>query len=175
MAKWGATWFDMPDSLDTTAVAMELALITIADPDTLPRRSAASFFAAFADLTGPNNSLAAEGNARVGSVLQQFGPRILTVVLRLLGGECARSEIESITEILKRFVQKQLMFTKSVLREAVKEDRDVLSEKALKATTIEQRTRFLAQIEGLRGGRKTNDIVKDFWIACRGSGFGYIG
>lgn len=174
LAKWATVWFNMQDSHETAAVAMELALITMADPDTLPRRSAAGFFAAFADVSGPDSTMGNEANARVRSVLEKFGPRILSLLLRLLGGECARSEIDSLTETLKRFVQKQFMLTKAVLHEAVKEEQGVMSEKALRATTLEQRTRFLAQIEGLRGARKTNDIVKDFWIACRGSGFGYI-
>jgi len=26
----------------------------------------------------------------------------------------------------------------------------------------------------LRGARTTNAVVKEFWIACRGSGFGYV-
>lgn len=26
----------------------------------------------------------------------------------------------------------------------------------------------------LRGARTTNALVKEFWIACRGSGFGYV-
>lgn len=176
MSKWGVVWFGLDDSEGTATVAFETGLIVMADSDTLPRRSAASFFAAFADFTVPEALTAfdPEVTARVSNVLHQFGPRILSLVLRLLGGECARSEIDSLTEPLKKFVQKQLMLTKAVLREAVKPGSGVMSEKALQATTIDQRNRFLAQIEALRGGRKTNDIVKDFWLVCRGSGFGYI-
>ncbi|EXJ80406.1 hypothetical protein A1O1_08550 [Capronia coronata CBS 617.96] len=176
VAKWGVVWFGVEDSEGTAAVAFESGLVVLADPDTLPRRSAAAFFAAFADFTVPDALTAfdPEVPVRVGNLLRQFGPRILSLILRLLGGECARSEIDSLTEPLKKFVQKQLMLTKTVLREVVKPESGVMSEKALQATTLEERERFLAQIEALRGGRKTNDIVKDFWIACRGSGFGYI-
>ncbi|KIX10560.1 uncharacterized protein Z518_01644 [Rhinocladiella mackenziei CBS 650.93] len=174
MTKWGTTWFKMQDSQETAEVAMELALIIMADPDTLPRRSAAGFFTAFANFAGPNKSLDDEQNSRISGILQRFSPRILSLVIRLLGGECARSEIEIITETLKQFIQKHSTLTKAILREAVMQEQGVMSEKALKATSLEQRTRFLAQIEALRGARKTNDIVRDFWIACKGSEFGYI-
>ncbi|EHY56660.1 member of the karyopherin-beta [Exophiala dermatitidis] len=176
VSKWGTVWFTLQDSEGTAAVAFEIGLVLMAEADTLPRRSAALFFAAFADFTVPDALAAFDPGVtqRVGNVLHQFGARVLTLVLRLLAGECARSEIDSITEPLKKFIQKQLMLTKAVLREAVKPEAGILSEKAIKATTPEQRNRFLAQIESLRGGRKTNDIVKDFWIASRGSVFGYI-
>ncbi|EXJ79789.1 hypothetical protein A1O3_08073 [Capronia epimyces CBS 606.96] len=176
VTKWGTVWFGLEDSEGTAAVTFEMGLVVLADSDTLPRRAAASFFAAFADFTVPDALTAFDPvvGVKVGNVLHRFGPRILSLILRLLGGECARSEIDSITEPLKKFVQKQFMLTKAVLREAVKLESGVMSEKALKATTLDQRTRFLGQVESLRGGRKTNEIVKDFWIVCRGSGFGYI-
>ena len=172
--KWGKVWFDMQNSQETVGVAMELGLIVMADADTLPRRSAAAFFAAFVGFTGPGTGLEGEAHIRMRSVLEAFGPQVLSLLLRLLGGDCARSELESLSETLKRFMQKQPMLTKAVFREAIKPESGVLTEKALKATTLEQRNRFVAQIEALRGARKTNEIVKDFWIACRGSGFGYI-
>jgi len=173
MTKSGKVWYSMPDSDRTMGIAIELSLVLLADPDTLPRRSAASFFAAFAGFSGQDGVPEPALQVRIQSTIQEYGPRILGLVLRLIGGECARSELESVTDTLKRFIQKQFMFTKQVLREAV-EQHGILSEKAFKATTIEQRKRFLAQLEGLRGSRKTNDIVKDFWVSCRGSGFGYI-
>lgn len=174
MTKWGKVWYSMPDSDRTMGIAIELSLVLLADPDTLPRRLAASFLSAFGGFSGQDGVPEPELQARIQRAIQEYGPRILGLVLHLVGGECARSELESITDTLKRFIQKQFMFTKQVLREAVEEKRGTLSEKAFKATTIDQRKRFLAQIESLRGSRKTNDIVKDFWIACRGSGFGYI-
>ncbi|OQV01902.1 hypothetical protein CLAIMM_07189 [Cladophialophora immunda] len=174
LSKWAAMWFDMQDSQNTAAVSVEMGLIVMADSDTLPRRSAAGYFAAFAEVSGPESGLDSEANAWLKGMLLTFGPRILSLVLRLLGGECARSEIDSLTETLKRFVQKQFMLSKAVLREAIKQESGVMSDKAINATTLEQRNRFVAQVEALRGARKTIDVVKDFWIACRGSGFGYI-
>ncbi|KIW17330.1 hypothetical protein PV08_04522 [Exophiala spinifera] len=175
LLKFGSIWFAGGDSPETTlSVAIELALMVMADSDTLPRRSASAFFATVADCSGPGGPIETAAYQRISRSLQSFGPRVLSMILRLLGGECARSEIESLTDALKKFILRQPMLSKLVLREAVKQDAGVLSEKALQTTTIEQRNRFVAQIEGLRGGRKTNDIVKEFWISCKGSGFGYI-
>ncbi|KAK5051885.1 hypothetical protein LTR84_002688 [Exophiala bonariae] len=174
MTKWGIVWYSRPDVEETLGTAIELSLVLLANPDTLPRRSAASFLATFADMSAQDGALGPEVQVKIQRAIHKYGPRILGLVLRLIGGECARSELESITETLKRFIQKQGIVTKQVLRNAVEEDQGILSEKALKATTIDQRKRFLAQLESLRGSRKTNDIVKEFWIACRGSGFSYI-
>lgn len=174
MTKWGIIWYSRPDVEETLGTAIEMSLVLLADPDTLPRRSAASFLATFAELSGQDGAVEQGAQVKMQRAIHEYGPRILGAVLRLIGGECARSELESITETLKRFIQKQTMVTKQVLREAVKEEQGILSDKALQATTVDQRNRFLAQLESLRGSRKTNDIVKDFWIACRGSGFSYI-
>jgi hypothetical protein len=60
-----------------------------------------------------------------------------------------------------------------MLREAVNGDSGVLTEQALGTVDLAGRMRFLGQAEVLRGGRKANEIVKEFWVACRGSAFGY--
>lgn len=172
--RWNKGWSQSPQTEGTIIPAMELGLLVLSEPDTLPRRSAAAFFGAFADVSATNHSSLEEVDAQLKHTLERFGPQILGLVLRLLGGECARSELENLTDCLRRFTQKQAMLTKQVLREAVKDESRVLSDKALRATTLEQRSRFLGQIEMLRGTRKTNEIVKDFWITCRGTGFGYI-
>ncbi|KAK6365199.1 member of the karyopherin-beta [Exophiala oligosperma] len=174
LLKFGSTWFASPDSLQTGTVAIELALLVMAESDTLPRRSASSFFATLVDCSGRGGPLDTAACQTISDLLQTFGSSILSMIVRLLGGECARSEIESLTDALKKFIQRQPMLSKLVLREAVKQEAGVMSEKALQTTTIEQRNRFVAQVEGLRGGRKTNDVVKEFWISCKGSGFGYI-
>ena len=173
LGKWGQEWFSMEDGQATIAVAVELGLVLMADVDTLPRRSAASFFTAVADTSILETRPKDEAQMRMMHVLETYGPRVLSLLLKLLGGDCARSELESLSEMLRRFVQKRPMLTKAVLREAVKQESGIFSEKSLKATTLERRSRFAAQVESLRGARKTTEIVKDFWIACRGSGFGY--
>jgi hypothetical protein len=60
-----------------------------------------------------------------------------------------------------------------MVREAVKDDPGVLTERALGAVDLAERMRFVGQVEVLTGGRKANEAVREFWVACRGSAFGY--
>ena len=174
LPKWGPSWFSMASGTNAAEVVIEVALFLLEDQDTLPRRAAASFFAALFDISGQNSKLDQHGAANLSVIINSRSPQIVGTLIRLLAGECARSELENLTETLRKLVQKQPMLAKNLLKEAMKDDSGVLSGKASSATSMERRTRFVAQIEALRGSRRTNDVVKEFWIACRGSGFGYI-
>lgn len=173
--RWGSELLELSEAQDALAICFELALLVIAEPDTLPRRAAAHFFGAFVELSKPGK-LPQEGRAyqTLTTVSERYQPRVLGSMLRLIGGECARSELDVLAEQIRRYAQSQPMMLKSIGREAMKDESQVLSEKALHATTREQRERFISQIDALRGARKTNEIVKDFWVSCRGVDFGYI-
>ena len=41
------------------------------------------------------------------------------------------------------------------------------------ALIAQPKMRFVGQVEVLKGGRKANEAVREFWVACRGSAFGY--
>ncbi len=155
-------------------LCVQIAILVISEPDTLPRRSAASFFSALVDVSKPGKSLDEAARHNLEAQIQQYSPGILAALLRLIGGECARSELEILTDPLRRYVLYHPMLFKMICHEAMKAEGGILTEKALQSTALEQRLRFIAQMDTLKGGRKSNDVVKDFWIACRGSGFGYI-
>ena len=177
LPKWGGRLFSIPtDSGEPLQLLFEFALAALANPDTLPRRSSAAFWAALLELSG-YPSIAALSPPSASSTLltsvQQYSPRFTAVLLRLLGGECARSELDALAEPLRKFVGKQTQLAQVLLREAVRADAGVLTERALGAVDVAGRMRFVAQVEGLRGGKKTNEVVREFWVACRGSAFGY--
>lgn len=180
LPKWHKSWFSMPDYQSTSEIAIQLGLALLNEADTLPRRSAASFFAALFDISDPNlhsmPSIEATDPAstRVRTTIQSHAPQVVALLLRLVSGECARSEIEALTEPLKKMMQRQLALAKRILKEAIRPEAGVLTEKALAATTMEERERFVAQVESLRGARKTGELVKEWWVKCRGSGFGYV-
>lgn len=173
--RWGPNLLDLDEAQEALAMCIELALLVIAEPDTLPRRSAAHFFGAFVDLSKPGK-LPQDGLAHrnIAAIGERYQPRMLASILRLVGGECARSELEVFAEQIRRYVHSQPMLFKNIGREAMKEENRVLSQKALEATTLDQRERFISQVDVLRGARKTTEVVKDFWVTCRGSDFGYI-
>ncbi|KAI9881764.1 MAG: hypothetical protein M1823_006525 [Watsoniomyces obsoletus] len=133
----------------------------------MPRRSAASFFSALVEINKPGKALEKASKHNLNNLMQEQSPSILAVVFRLVGGECARSELEVLADPLRRYVVNLPMLFKNISREAMKEESGVLTRQALEATTLEQRLRFIAQLDVLRGGRKSNEVVKDFWVACR--------
>jgi hypothetical protein len=97
--------------------------------------------------------------------IQHYGTRFTTKLLRLLGGGAARSELDTLCEPLKKLVTRQGVLGASLLRGAVSRagDRDKRS------------ARFVEQVIGLRGARKTGELVKEFWVGSRGAAFAYAG
>jgi hypothetical protein len=173
LPKWSSSLFGLSAQENLVAV-FDLALVLLATSDTLPRRIASSFFAAIFDLTGHNASLAEKDSYQLTTILSTYTAPIIAAVLNLIAGECARSEIESVTEVLRKLVSNQTSSTRRLLKDAMDEQAGVLSLRAYRATTLQQRQRFIAQAEALRGARKTIELAKDFWLATRGDAFGYV-
>jgi hypothetical protein len=174
LSKWIDSILNVDGGSEFLDQFVDLALKVIADADTLPRRSAASFISALVDVTRPGKPMSDTGVQALNQLIQGQSPRILAMLLRLVGGECARSELEVLTDPLRKYVTHQPLLFKNICREAMKAESNVLTQKALASTTLDQRLRVVAQLDALRGGRKSNEVVKDFWIACRGSEFGYV-
>lgn len=175
--KYGLHIFGHPSSHEIIDPIITYALILLRSTnDTLPRRSAAAYFTSLVDLSDPSSKISTDpiASTTLRVFLEKYSLTILGLILHLLSGECARSEIETLTETLRKFIQRQPMATKRIMQEAIKEESGVLTVKALSATRIEQRARFVAQVEGLRGARKTNEVVREFWVVCKGGQFGYI-
>jgi len=177
LPKYGSLILTHSSAVSLMSAFIDYAIILLRSTiDTLPRRSAAAFFSSFLEFTDPASTLmqdqAAAANLTI--IMDKYSPTISGLTLHLLGGECARSEVEALSQLLRAFIAKQPLRIKKILQEAMKPASGVLSPKALEATKPEQRSRFVAQVEALRGGRKTNDVVKDFWLSCRGGQFGYV-
>ncbi|RMZ88605.1 hypothetical protein DV736_g4163, partial [Chaetothyriales sp. CBS 134916] len=174
LPKWVDSLLSLNNGAAALAIVINTALIVMAEPDTLPRRSAASFFGTLIDASKPQKALSPDSRAILDIIIREQSPRLVVLVLRLVAGDCARSELEALSEIIAKLVQYQPMLFKTICKEAMQEQSKLLPEQALKATTLEQRNRFVAQVELLRGQRKTLEKVKEFWISCRGAAFGYI-
>jgi hypothetical protein len=168
------TLLELTEAQQALHVCLELALIVLNEPDTLPRRSGAQFIGVFTELSKPGKVAEGVAKQNVEAVAQEYNPRIIASILRLVAGDCARSETDILSDQIRRYVIAQPMAFKNIGKEAIKEESAVLSEKALHATTLDQRTRFLAQVDTMRGSRKTNDVVRNFWVTCRGSEYSYI-
>ena len=171
LPKWCGRWLVAPNAGTELQVVLKFALLSLENPDTLPRRSAASFWAALLDISGYPTTLSGPALYITTAAVRTHASQFTAVVLRLLGGECARSEIDVLCEPLKRFVAKHGVLARQYLRAAMAAEANVLSEKAILATEPAVRARFAAQVEGLRGGRKTVEVLREFWVACRGAAF----
>lgn len=179
LPKYGTHILTHPSAIDIMSAFIDYALLLLrSTTDTLPRRSAAAFFTSFLELTDPSSTLMSNPNpavaANINALLTRYSPPTLALTLHLLSGECARSEIDSLTLLLRTYISKQPLRAKPILTAAMRPESGVLTPKAMSATKTEQRARFVAQIESLRGARKTNDVVRDFWVSCRGGQFGYV-
>lgn len=99
--------------------------------------------------------------------LEQYGPRFVTIIFQLLSGHAARSELDTLSEPLRKFVGKHGLLASRLLKEcAAHSNRD---------WTNGNVQRFIEQVLALRGARKTREVVRDFWIAGRGRAFTYTG
>jgi hypothetical protein len=97
--------------------------------------------------------------------IQHYGIRFTTALLRLIGGGAARSELDVLCDPLKKLVTRQGLLGASLLRAAV-----------ARAVDGDGRTsRFVEQVIGLRGARKTGELVREFWVGSKGAAFAYAG
>ena len=108
-------------------------------------------------------SLAHDASRNLTECIQYYGPRFVATLLRLLVGGAARSEVDVLCEPLKKLVAKQGVLGAGLLRESAARD----------SGGDAKVTRFVEQIIGLRGRRKTLEVSRDFWVAGRGAAFAY--
>lgn len=92
----------------------------------------------------------------------QLGPALSRSLIRNVGGNAARSQLDKISDPLKRLVVQHVDARHWL--EAALNDPLFPGEKA----TTADKAAFLKKVISLRGQRSTNQVVKDFWCACRG-------
>ena len=96
-----------------------------------------------------------------------MGPLVAEALIINIGGGAARSELDTVAAPLKRLVFKQprskMWLERALFNETFPSD---------KVDSNEKRA-FLQKVMSLRGAKGTNQVVKDFWLACRGSNFAY--
>ena len=150
----------------------EFALLCLRNPDILPRRSATKFWTTAFDLSGYNSRLCPDVSPKWDQALAPIMPHFAALILQLAAGECARSEIEAISQPLRRFVEKQGNQAKNLFKSLI-EDRRVMPASSMSNLDSAARQAFVQKVLMLRGAKKTDAVVREFWIACRGSNFAY--
>ncbi|KAK8004325.1 hypothetical protein PG989_004044 [Apiospora arundinis] len=129
----------------------------------LPKAAAADFWTSFITLKTDDENT----QNTINGAMNQFGPVLAQSLIQNVGGNAARSELDKLSDPLKK-----LVFQNANARqwlEAALNDSSFPSDKV----SLEDRALFLKKITSLRGSRATNQVVKEFWVSCRGTGLGY--
>lgn len=101
------------------------------------------------------------------NAFEHLGPLLARTLAHNIGGKAPRSELDKLSDPLKKIVV-QHRRSKEWL-EAALFDASFPESKASK----DDKSVFLNKIISLRGSRATNTVVKEFWMACRGTKFAY--
>ncbi|TVY38169.1 Importin beta-like protein [Lachnellula subtilissima] len=131
--------------------------------DPLPKMAAADFFATFIGRQSQPDEL----QESMSNAIEHLGPMLAEALIFNIGGHAARSELDKLSEPLKKLVLRQAHSKKWI--EAALLGSNFPSEKV----TAKEKSVFAQKIANLRGARGTNLVVREFWLACRGSNFAY--
>ncbi|KAJ3499642.1 hypothetical protein NLG97_g173 [Lecanicillium saksenae] len=139
------------------------ALQALDGNEPLPKAASAEFWATFVSVrSGDENFQNALTNA-----MNTLGPLLCQSLARNIGGNASRSELDKLSEPLKKLINR---YPKA------KEWLEVgLNHPSFPSTKVSQAEKglFVKKVVSLRGARATNQIVRDFWLAARGSNFSY--
>ncbi|KAM9880592.1 importin 13 [Verticillium dahliae] len=139
------------------------ALQVLDGREPLPKAAAAEFWASFFSLRNENDFVQRAAETATG----QLGPLLARSLIKNIGGGGARSELDKLSEPLKKMIS-QHSKSRSWLGDALRDEHCVGYQ-----VTQQDREAFLKKVISLRGSRATNQVVREFWLAARGSKFAY--
>ncbi|EPS39280.1 hypothetical protein H072_6942 [Dactylellina haptotyla CBS 200.50] len=146
------------------ARVLSLALASLVSKEQFPKKTACTFWTNLITTGGEGNQ-----QRMIEMIIQQTGETLAKNLVIQIGGGAARSELDNVTEPLKKMVFKQLHARKWLETSLFSNGEGFPSQKV----SAEDKNMFLKKLFLLRGGRGTNQLVKEFWLACRGMEFSY--
>ncbi|KAK6506826.1 hypothetical protein TWF481_005286 [Arthrobotrys musiformis] len=144
---------------------LSLALASLVSKEQFPKKTACVFWTNLITTAGDSE----QQKMMIEMILHQAGEPLAKNLVMAIGGGAARSELDNVTEPLKKLVFKQLHARKWLETSMFSNGDGFPSQKI----SVEDKSMFLKKLFTLRGGRGTNALVKEFWLACRGSEFTY--
>lgn len=164
--------------LDSTSdqinLVMHFTLQAIEGPDPLPKRSAADFWTKLIRASGPANTtvrVTPEVAAKALQLTNAYGANFTQALIRQIGGMGARSELDHLSEPLRA------LYSALPAQAKVWVEASLWSEHfppVVQGVGDAEKRRFMSQCGVLRGGAKTKEVVKEFYIACRGLVSSYV-
>ncbi|KAI5855601.1 armadillo-type protein [Durotheca rogersii] len=139
-----------------------LKLLNGSEP--LPKLAATEFWTTFITLKTDDPHT----QAIVDTAMSYLGPQLSQSLVQNIGGKASRSELDKLSDPLKKLVVQHVGARQWL--EAALNDPSFPSDKV----SEEDKALFLKKIISLRGQRATSQVVRDFWLACRGSSFAYV-
>lgn len=143
--------------------ALDFSMQCLRSPETLPRRSAASFWEFIVQLKDQPDEVQSKLDELIGLV----GPSLTSSLVHGFGGDATRSELDRLTGPFR-----EIIFRQKSARQWIEDALQDPSFPSERVDPVEKRF-FLQQVMNLRGSAQTKNVVKDFWVACRGTPTGY--
>jgi hypothetical protein len=142
---------------------------TLGSQEPLPLRSAAQFWTGVLNLPSSIDTL-----TNVSRAIHEYLPSLCHVLVTQLSGLCARSDIVHLSEVLKKIVFKFQGQARPHLTASLASVGGPSDQSSPAGTLSKENERFLAMLIGARGGSSTTqEIVRSYWVRCRGAGFAY--
>lgn len=110
-------------------------------------------------ITVTSGHLGQEGSK---AIVAHFGPSLCDAIIWQITGDAMRSELDHISDTVKKLVTTQPK-TREWLAAAM--SRPEFPSNRVDAADKDE---FMSRLLLARGGKATNDIVKNFWGKCRG-------
>ncbi|KAI0127513.1 armadillo-type protein [Xylariales sp. AK1849] len=129
----------------------------------LPKTASAEFWTSFITLKASDQS----AQTAIDSAMGHLGPVVAQSLILNIGGNAARSDLDKLSDPLKKLIVQHVNARHWL--EAALNDASFPSDKV----SHDDKALFLKKVVSLRGMRATNQVVREFWLACRGSDFAY--
>lgn len=154
-------------------VLLHFTLHALTRPEPLPLRSASTFWVALIDLRGSSP----EEMHIIESVHQEFVPRLCYTIIQQIAGRCARSDLVSLNDALRRTIFKKMALARPALSAALNSLNAQVTDangQQVPLLSAQDKSRFLESLAIARGAQKPSlDLVRSFWLKCRGINFDY--
>lgn len=155
------------------AVLLNFTLHALTCPEPLTLRSGSAFWVAMMDLRGDSP----EETVAIDQMLEQYIPTLCETLIRQISGHCARSDLNSLSDVLRRTVFKKMSLARPSLTAALNSlDAQVTDANGNQVPLIspQEKSRFLESLIVARGARQQSlELVRSFWLKCRGMAFDY--
>ncbi|KAJ5573886.1 uncharacterized protein N7459_008313 [Penicillium hispanicum] len=153
-------------------VLLNFTLHALTRPEPLTLRSGSAFWIAMIELRGNSP----EETVALDQVLEQFVPPLCGTLVRQIAGHCARSDLVSLNDVLRRTIFKKMALARPSLTAALNSLDAKVTDANGKVPLLspQDKSRFVESLIVSRGARPQSlEVVRSFWLKCRGMSYDY--